>query len=192
MSKNEDEIKFKTFDDKVLVKMLEAVRAWVMLKDSDKPMFTFSGPPEVGKSHLLKEVYRLYATYECKFKHHKFGYPEFLYIVWSELTGEALDDPKTLSKIANAGIVFIEDFLSERYFDEDDKYKPIKLNPYLRLSLDFAYRVMNVRVGKATMIDTNRDLKQIEILDERVASRFTRENGIFISIPGTTKRYLSR
>lgn len=192
LKKDEDRIKFKTFDDPLLVKLLNKVQEWVEMPNSKKPMLTLSGPPERGKTTLLKEVFRLFSTYECEFKYHKFGYPRFLYVVWSELTGEALQDPRTIDKIANAGIVFIEDFLSDEFFEKHDIYQPIKLNNYLRIQLDFAFRIMNARVGKATMIDSNKNMKQFKILDERIYSRFTRENGIFLDITDKIKPFHDR
>lgn len=172
--------------------MLDIVRDWIMLSDSKKPMLTLSGPPEVGKTHLLKQVKRLYNTYETNFKHRKFGYPDVFYIRWSELTSNGIEDHDLVDKLTNSGLVLIEDFLSEEFFKRDDKYEMWPLNNYTKIVIDFAFRVINCRVGKATIIDTNKDITQIEIIDKRVASRLFREEGIYLSIPENTTMFHQR
>lgn len=172
--------------------MLDTVEKWVMMPNDKKPMLTLSGPPEVGKTHLLKEVKRLFQTYECEFKHRKFNYPTVFYIRWSELTGKGIEDTNLVDKIANSGIVIIEDFYSEEFFKRENKYEMWPLNNFTRIVIDFAFRVINLRVGKATLIDTNRDITQIEIIDKRVASRLFREDGQHLDIPENTTMFHSR
>lgn len=163
--------------------MLAKVNNWLNLADKKKHMLTFSGPPEVGKTHLLKEVNRLYSTYESNFPHRKWNYPECLYIIWSELSSHIFENPMYVDRIRYSGLVIIEDFLSENFKKE---------NGYNSIVLDFAYRVINVRVGKPTLIDTNKSIEEIEMLDRRTSSRLFRESGDFFEIPKNTTPYLSR
>lgn len=166
--------------------MVNSVKEWLNIPDAKKPMLTFSGPPEVGKTHLLKEVFRLYSIYESNFPYRKFNYPEAMYIVWSEFTNKAIDNTAMFDKLQHAGLVIIEDFLS-------DLPKNIaRLNAFTDIVVTFAYRVLNARVGKATIIDTNKSISYIEQLDSRISSRLFREEGKFLEIPEHTTRYLDR
>lgn len=179
LASGEDSILFKTFNDPTLVSMLESVRSWVMTPDKDKSLLTLSGPWEVGKTHLLNEVRRLYGKWDSSFGR-KY---KIRYISWPEFASTALNDRSLMSKIEDTGLVVIEDFMSQK-FSRD--------NGYIDTAIDLAFRLLNIRVGRATIIDTNKSSSEFESIDGRIYSRLYRKGGKFISIPQNTTKFLDR
>lgn len=175
--------KFETFNDKVLVNLLDSIIEWCKVPNRKKAMITISGPTEVGKSHLLKRVKILFETFDCSFKK-KESCPDVLYIEWIEFTRKCLNDPSYVDKVKGSGLVIIEDFLSDVRVD--------KVNNYTEIAVAKAFEVLNGRVGKPTIIDTNKSISDFQEIDKRIYSRLFRENGLFIDIPSNTIPYLDR
>lgn len=176
---------FNTFGEKVLEKLLERVIDWCITSNHHKSCFTISGPTERGKTHLLKKVQELHNRFDCSFPKRKQNYPLVTYVSWGNFTKETLDTRNYFDKVENSGLVLIDDFLSEFYTN------PIR-NSWHDIVLSKAFDILNVRVGKPTMITTNLSEKEIEVLDDRVHSRLFREGGKFLEIPKSLQKYLTR
>jgi DNA replication protein DnaC len=176
---------FETFGDKHLVSLLEDVEKWCKTPNSKKSAFTISGPTERGKTHLLKKVESLHRRFANVFPKRRQNYPEVTFVSWGKFTKETMDASNYFDLVEHSGIVLIDDFLSEFYT------KP-QMNTWLQIVLQKAFDILNVRVGKPTFITTNLSNKEIEALDDRVHSRLFRENGQFLEIPPSLKKFLTR
>lgn len=145
--------------------------------------FCLSGPTEIGKTCLNKDIKRFVLKYS-----HLFKFPiieqqdEYLiYLTLSELVQKLLKEPSYFNKIKRCGILFIEEFLAFR-----------SMNAFNDIVIEKAFEILNARSGKAIVIDTNKSLDEIKQIDVRIYSRLLRDNGIALDIPNDTKPYLSR
>ena len=173
---------FKTFGDKTLIKMLSNVRAFCLdLKKGKYRWLTMSGPTEVGKTHLLKQVFAFLKDAQFDLPN-KFNYPYIRYYAWSDMINQLFDKKLTLDTLKYTGLLIIEDLLSYRSFDN------ARGNP----ALDITYELLNSRLRKPTLIDTNKSHSEIMKLDARIGSRLLREGSVFYEIQPNTMNYLSR
>jgi hypothetical protein len=58
--------------------------------------------------------------------------------------------------------------------------------------LDHAHQLLDSRIGKPTLLDTNKTIQELEALDIRIASRLNRGGSKFVSINKNTPKYSSR
>lgn len=164
--------------------MLDRAKEYVVkLLKGEYTWQTFSGPTEIGKTHLLKKVKELIYKLDIEPKYSKHGYPYAIYLKGYEVTHKLLNDPNFMEDIRYAGFVFIEEFMSEDFSN---------VNNFTRIAVDKLFQVLNERQGKALFIDTNKSIEDLDAIDPRIASRLQRDGGIFTKINPKTKNYLSR
>lgn len=171
--------RFKTFGDNSLIKMLEAVSSFV--KERPSTILTLSGKSEIGKTHLLKKCREYLKTQDLTGLKRAYSYPLLIYSPWEKIVTKCFDDRSALDNLENCGALLIEDFLSE-----------IKNNSFTEAAYEIAYKLVNRRVGKFTIIETNKSEDDILRIDARIHSRLFREGGIFISVRKDIKPYLER
>jgi len=153
------------------------------LNEKQFTTFTLTGPTEVGKTFLNKDIKRFVLKYP-----HLFKFPireqqdEYLiYSTLSELVQKLMDSPKYLFVIKRCGILFVEEFLSFR-----------AMNAWSEVIIEKAFEILNSRSEKATVIDTNKSIKDLKEIDIRIHSRLLRNDGMLLDIPNDTTPYLSR
>lgn len=156
-------------------------------------MFTLSGPTEVGKTHLNDKIWnflfsvRKNLTVSPQTVNGDFGTKVRRTTVkaytFQGYVDACLSDPKEKGRFYDYSILSIEEFLSGN-FDRQTTYS--------EMAIEFAFNLLNERKGKTTILDTNKSRKEIEAIDERIASRLFRDNGMFITIPKDMPKYLTR
>lgn len=146
---------------------------------------TYSGPTEIGKTHLLKKTVKLIKKLHLYFPHKPLSYPTVIYENWYTMMPKLLGEKGSdyLDDLTKCGVLVISEFLCENFSKE---------NAYLILAIDKAHQVLDSREGKPTLIDTNKLLDEIQVLDVRIASRLKRNNGIFLNINPKTPKFSSR
>ncbi len=141
---------------------------------------TFSGPTETGKTCLLNDI-RRFCQKESDSIKLKFGF-EIVREPFEKIVSGILDDGEGYFKrIEKAAILIADDLL---HFN--------KTNNYSELVTDITYRILNRRAGKPTIMDTNKSIDDIELIDTRISSRLFRDGSIFVDIPKNTKKFLDR
>jgi DNA replication protein DnaC len=174
--------KFKTFEDKALIKALAHCKSFCLdIANGDFRWLTLSGPTEVGKTHLAKKTYQLIRDNEFELNH-RFNYPYVKYICWSEMIENLFKGNLKKDTLQYCGLLVIEDFLSYRTWNTQ----------WQEGSLDSTYEILNLRLKKPTLIDTNKSHSEIMSLDPRIGSRLLREGSKFYEFPKDTKNFLSR
>lgn len=164
--------------------LLNAQASIARLFDKDYRWLTFSGPTEVGKTHLIKGIRSFIQRYNESINlKEKFNYPFYMYFTWPELIQKLMSQEVTIDHLRNIGGLFIEEFLANNY---------ITLNAFTSIEISKAQEVLNARLGKYTVIDTNKSISEIQQIDPRIASRLLRDNGVVVDIPPGTKGYLTR
>jgi DNA replication protein DnaC len=151
---------------------------------ADRPsILTLSGGTGKGKTHLLKRVQKLINSLEVPHFKYRTGFKEVMLDKWYDIPNKLLKDSEYITLIKNCGVYLLDDFLCEDYSN---------INNYTSMALTFAYKVIDCREGKPTFITTNKTVSDIEAIDIRIADRLFREEGKFIEIPKTTRRFLER
>lgn len=173
---------FKTFKDPVLIKLLEICKSFCNdLSIKKYRWVTLSGPTELGKTHLAKQVFKFIRDNEFDLSH-KFNYPYVKLVRWSDMITKIFKGELALDTLENCGLLVIEDLLSYRTWGTQ----------WQEGSLDTTYEILNSRLKKPTFIDTNKSHSEIMKLDARIGSRLLREGSVFYEIPPDTINYLSR
>lgn len=170
---------FKTFGDRTLETLFKRVSEFVIT--APNAMLTISGPTEVGKTHLLKKAFEFFTTFKPSNLKRNFGYPLVIYSTWENIVKDCFSDHDYIDRLEKCGALIIEDFLSEN-----------SNNNYTIAAYEIAYKLINKRVGKFTLIDTNKSESDIEAIDVRILSRLNRSGGKIISINKNTKPFLER
>lgn len=170
---------FNTFNDATLIKLLDQFKAFISLKRNT--FFTVSGPTEIGKTHLLKKCKEYYEINIPDYTNKEFGAPIIIYTPWEKIVTNCFKNDEYLNKLEGCGVLLIEDFLSEN-----------SNNNFTNAAYEIAYKLINRRVGKLTIIDTNKSEDDIKLIDVRIHSRLFREDGKFISVKKSTTPYLER
>jgi DNA replication protein DnaC len=177
--------KFETFEDPTLIKMLEYAQQFVLGLEGAPHWITFSGPTEIGKTYLLQRIYELTKGVNIKFTNKPFGAKNVIYKKWYDLTRDLFkkDGVDRFSEIEECGLLIIEEFLCDNLQS---------VNARDVIILDYAHQLLNSRLGKHTILDTNKTLEEIANLDVRIASRLKRGGSDFVSINKNTKLYSQR
>lgn len=188
--------KFETFNDPTLEKMLEIAKKYIQdILNKKYYTLTLSGPTEIGKTHLLLRCFKLLEKMDLYYKYTPWcrGYEQAMFFKWYEITpcllsrsfdskdkgrGEELFD-----QITNCGCLIVEEFLGDDYSNA---------NAFNKIEIQKAHQLIDSRLGKATILDTNKLITDIEMLDVRLASRLKRNEGRFIGIKNTTPKYCTR
>lgn len=179
---NEFDWEFETFDDKTLVAMLSNAKEFInSLRYIKYYPLTYSGPTEIGKTHLLKKTVKLIKKLHLHFPHKPLGYPSVIYTTWYKIMRNK--EPDYLDDLEKCGVLVISEFLCENFTFE---------NNYTTFAIDKAHMIIDSRESKPLLIDTNKLLSEIENLDVRIASRLKRNNGIFLNINPKTPKFSSR
>ncbi len=186
---NKYDWKFKTFNDPTLEEMLHHAKKFVNdVRNKIYYPLTYSGPTEVGKTHILERCATLLnrMSIEYRWKHNIHTVPDVLYESWKTIVRNLFDrenGSKYMYKIRNCGVLIMTEFLSQDF---------VKPNDYNVVVLDFAHEVLDEREKKPILIDTNKSLGEIEHIDKRIASRLNRYGGVVLNINPETPNYLSR
>jgi DNA replication protein DnaC len=165
----------------VLINLLKKIEGWML--ERRPSILTLSGGTGKGKTHLLKRVITLINSLDVPHFKYKSGFREVMMDKWYDIPNKILKDPEYFTSIKNCGIYLLDDFLCEDYS---------VINNYTSMALTFAYKIIDSREGKPTLVTTNKTVSDIESIDIRIADRLFREGGKFIEIPTTTRRYLER
>lgn len=156
----------------------------------DYRWLTFSGPTEVGKTHILKQLKSFFLKHQIhpdKLSHYDEVTDNYLiYRSWYYLMEDFTKGRIDMRQIRRCGILMIEDFLS------NPVHAYANPNTYVTIEISRAYEILNERQGKPTIIDTNKSINEIQNIDPRIASRLLREDSVFVDIPNKTQGYLSR
>ena len=181
----EEDFGFETFNDPVLKQMLlESQESIARLFDKDYRWLVFSGPTEVGKTHLIKGIRSFVQRYNESINlKEKFNYPFYMYFTWPELIEKLMSKEITVDHLRNIGGLFIEEFLANNYSVP---------NAFTIIEINKAQEVLNARMGKYTVIDTNKSINEIQKIDPRIASRLLRDNAVLVDIPSGTEGFLTR
>ena len=156
------------------------------IKNGDYIFLTFSGPTEIGKTLLLKDIERFIRSHKRFFK---FDYKRnedlfTRYGTLKEIVDKTLEERnKYYYNTKYCGVLFIEELFSPRISPS---------NQYHSLLIDVAFDIINSRSGKCNVLDTNKTIEELEEIDIRIVSRIHRNNSIFVDIPSNVKPYSSR
>lgn len=181
--------RFQTFGDSILQGMKDsAIEYLILLNKKDYRFLTFTGPTEVGKTLLLNDIKRFIATHSHFFT---FDYASkdiygkcntfIIYRTLKEHVQTTLADTKELANIKKCGILFIEELFNWN-----------KLNNFNEMCIEIGFDILNSRAHKAVIIDTNKEIDELEAIDTRICSRLFRDNSLVIDIPKTTTRFSKR
>lgn len=173
---------FECFRDPVLEGMLKIAKEFAeSLISGEYKFLTFSGPTEVGKTHLLQSLDELLRKIKFKTYWMRKTSDPVMYFQFNDICKYCLDDNTFMNTLGRCGVLIIEELLSFRV-----------MNKWTDVQIDIAFELLNKRQGRATIIDTNKSEEELYGIDERIASRLFRNNGIFVSIPPNTIKYLNR
>ena len=161
--------------------MLDAAKQYLIdLLDNKKYWLTFTGPTEVGKTHLLRRIFRIVRDNDFPITY-KLGFPYVKFTSLYKLVSDFLEGKVNHSDIKHCGLLVIEEFLSGT---TSTKYNEIMIEK--------SHEILNERLNKPTLIDTNKSISEIQNIDPRIASRLFRSNGVVVDIPIGTQGYLLR
>jgi DNA replication protein DnaC len=174
---------FKTFGDPRLELLVSECKLFILgCKEGRERIITFSGPTGIGKSYMSYLVKMEFKKFRLPQYNRRFGAPDVIHKDWNLLFDELNSNfSETIWKIKNCGLLIIEEFIG----------RPVsKHTGWTDLEIEKAKDVLNSRVGKATIIETNKSPSEIQAYDERIYSRLTRDNlgdgihGVIIDLMG--------
>lgn len=156
-------LEFETFDDPQLMRLVECcARFCLRLKHKMKPSWlALLGPCGVGKTHCARYAWsfaaRLMEWHTTKYSPKHIYWPEFIEDLREGLTNGLYRDMRTWP------VLFLDDIGAER---DPSGFAAEKLNTTL-----------GCRVGKWTIITSNKSLEDLATVDARIADRIIREPG---------------
>ena len=173
-------LKFDTCDDPQLIKVALACQDWAYaLKDSARPRWlSILGVSGTGKTHCASRLWN-YANGRLKggwtvtrsgfhyhqdtaYIPHKIFWPDFVQRLRTGAAYELRDDMKRWP------VLFLDDIGAER---DASGFAAEELNTLLAM-----------RMGKWTLITSNKDFNGLKNVDARIASRLIRNDNICVSI----------
>ncbi len=160
-------LRFETKDDRELERMVDCAATWMRRKrDGLSPCWlSLIGETGTGKTHIAKRIWESHRNL-LDFSKTKFT-PELIYWpICAEQLREASRNgqgSERLLDMAKWPLLVLDDVLAER--DQTG------------FVLDKLATLLGARVGKWTVITSNKSLEQIAKADVRIASRITREDG---------------
>ena len=174
---------FETFDDPVLIDMLKRIKDYMLeLEKGCERFLTFSGPSGIGKTHLLKRAARFINKADFYFKKQGFMSKKVIYESWDAMVPKLLDSSKDyMYDLSHCGIVIVTEFLGYE-----------KANNYTDIQIDLGRKLLDARAEMPMLIETNKSLKDFEVMDQRIASRLKRYGSEFLKFKDTVKPYQVR
>jgi len=171
-----DWIKFKTFGDAELEKLTTAAHEWAgAFKRGDKPRWlSIIGTSGAGKTYVCRQLWK-YAKEKTNWQ--KFGYVPHV-VFWPDFIQELRSGAsyELRNELKRWPVLFLDDIGAER---DPSGYAAEELNTLL-----------GCRVGKWTLITSNKDLSALQAVDGRIASRLIRDENICVSV--NTKDFAER
>lgn len=171
-----DWLKLKTCGDPELVKLVTACQEWATaFRNLDSPRWlSLLGVSGTGKTHCCQRLWEWSKSWpdwsHTKYSPRKIYWPSF---VQSLKAGEAFamrDDMKSWP------LLFLDDIGAER---DPSGFASEELNTLL-----------GCRVGKWTLITSNKDIEALKAVDGRISSRLIRGNNICVGL--NTKDFAER
>jgi len=183
-----DWLKFKTCGDPQLLKMVDACQEWsAAFKNGDEPRWlSFLGVSGTGKTHCARRLFfwaKARAEYGRTVERHGINYYEGLdyiphEIYWPDFV-QLLKSGHGFSKrddMKRWPVLFLDDIGAER---DASGFAAEELNTLL-----------GMRVGKWTLITSNKDIEALKAIDGRISSRLIRGKNICVGV--NTKDFSER
>lgn len=174
---------FNDFGENALKIMFNKIIEYLYeLEKGSERFITLSGPTEIGKTHLLKKASKFIKNSDIKFKKKTFMGRRVIFESWDETLPKLLDQTKNyLEDISNCGVFIVHEFLGFK-----------SRNSFTDIQIELAQKVLTARAEKPMMIETNKSLRDLAEIDERVASRLKRYGSEFLEISKNIKPFHQR